>query len=310
MLDLTVLKNRWTEEGAREVFEELVLHCAKTKTSAARRVRANPGDEGIDCFVGELNSQIRIWQAKFFCDEIGNSQKDQIRKAWKSCSTSTIINKVHHWTLCIPIHMAPDETKWWQEWIKKDSKNTTCTFDLWDKSEFVMFRVEKALSKIFDYALEQGVQHASLDDLLTGLRQPTSIKLLENLPKDDHFNEATFVKKLEAAGIKQHAAVRRAFYNFELLRNSLENHDLKELDDLLARVHSIWEKKYNLKPETMTDKAFYYSVIDEIKAEDKKGLASPLPAGDIHKEGSIHYWADMCKAGWTENYEDLLADKP
>ena len=309
MLDLSVLKNRWTEEGAREVFEELVLHCARTKDNSVRRVRADPGDEGIDSFLGDLNSTVRIWQAKFFCDGIGNAQKAQIRDAWKSCSTSPVITKVHHWTLCIPIHMSPPEMKWWQDWIKKDNKNQICQFDLWDKSDFVLFSVDNLLKNIFDFALERGIVHTSRDGLLSGLRQPTKIKLLENLPKQDYLKEATFVKKLEAAGIKQHAAVRRAFYNFELLRTSLDAQQLKELDDLLARVHSIWEKRYNLKPTTMSDRDFYYSVIDEINSEDRKKLATPLPAGPVHKEGSIHFWADICKAGWTANYEDLLAEK-
>ena len=78
MLELRVLRDLWTEPGARRIFEQLVTHCVRAQYPSAVSIRPNPGDEGIDTLVGDFE---RVYQAKFFCDSIGKSQQAQIRNS-------------------------------------------------------------------------------------------------------------------------------------------------------------------------------------------------------------------------------------
>src|SRR5687768_4886587 len=101
VIDLRVMRDRWTDDGAREIFAQLVTHCVRTTYPAAQAVRADPGDEGLDTFVGDFQGDLRVWQAKYFCNGIHSSQKNQIRTSWKTCLNSPRFSRVVSWTLCL-----------------------------------------------------------------------------------------------------------------------------------------------------------------------------------------------------------------
>lgn len=44
---------------------------------------AKSGDWGLDVIVGEIDEVISVWQAKFFIDGVGETQKEQIRESFK-----------------------------------------------------------------------------------------------------------------------------------------------------------------------------------------------------------------------------------
>ena len=110
MLDLSVLKNLWTEDGARAVFADLVTHCVRANHPGARAIRPNPGDEGVDTFCGEFETGVRVWQAKYFPDGVDGSQQGQIRESWKTAINSSYAAKMQLWTLCIPCELSMEET--------------------------------------------------------------------------------------------------------------------------------------------------------------------------------------------------------
>jgi hypothetical protein len=72
------------DPGARERFEQLVTATVTTMHPAARAVEANPGDWGIDTFVGRLSRRgtIAVWQSKYFMDGVGDVQKKEIRDSF------------------------------------------------------------------------------------------------------------------------------------------------------------------------------------------------------------------------------------
>src|SRR5690349_12955622 len=102
MIDLRVLRDRWTEDGGRAIFAQLVTHCVRDVYPGAQAVRPDPGDEGLDTFVGDFDGELRVWQAKYFPDGVGESQREQIRKSWKACIESSHFSDVASWTLCLP----------------------------------------------------------------------------------------------------------------------------------------------------------------------------------------------------------------
>src|SRR5690242_12699106 len=106
------------EAGARERFEAFVVATVKSVRPAARPVRANPGDWGIDVYVGSLaQGQVGVWQAKFFLDEFDDSQKAQVREAYRSARKAAESEgyELIAWTLCIPQDLDGEAQQWWDE---------------------------------------------------------------------------------------------------------------------------------------------------------------------------------------------------
>src|ERR1700685_2804108 len=58
---------RANAQGARGDFEELIGQLVTAvRPGVARVVAANPGDWGIDVFVGNLGGLVTVWQSKYF----------------------------------------------------------------------------------------------------------------------------------------------------------------------------------------------------------------------------------------------------
>lgn len=106
--------------GAREQFEKLVLALVESIHSSARTIQTKQGDGGIDIYVGPFTVPIDIYQAKYFPDELGPSQKNQIRNSFTRCKESTDFT-MKSWTLCLPRDLTIDETDWFDGWKAKQS---------------------------------------------------------------------------------------------------------------------------------------------------------------------------------------------
>jgi hypothetical protein len=89
-------------ESARAAFEkdcEALLQALHPEETV-RVVRANPGDEGIDVYVGDIGVKaIAVYQCKFFLNGLGKSQKSQIRESFDRAITSTNF-AANKWVLC------------------------------------------------------------------------------------------------------------------------------------------------------------------------------------------------------------------
>ncbi len=308
MLDLRVLRDIWTEDGARSVFAELMNQCVRSVYKNARAIRPDPGDEGIDTFVGEFDTDLKVYQAKYFCDRIGQAQQNQIRESWKSCVDSSYFPRLTLWTLCIPIEMSVEETRWWQSWVQKEVKKHGRQIELWTRTRFIAFSAKPEVERVFAIALQRNHKHNSADAALDSMRSLRSLNL-RKLPNPGHLRNAIFVRKLERAGVDKHVAARGAFYNFELLRSYIEqgNNDaeLAELEDLEEKVLDLWESAYNEREPSELGRPFYAAVDRLIENEDQRKLRTWLPAQMIHKKGAIHFWADACQAGWTADFEAI-----
>lgn len=310
MLDLRRLSDLWTDDGARAIFAHLVTHCVRSIYPSARQVRPDPGDEGVDTFVGEFDGSIRVYQAKYFRDGISASQQAQIRESWKSCITSAYFKSIVSWTLCVPIDLSPAEEQWWQRWSKTASKQG-CHFEIWTRSHFESFSLRPELRYAFGHALNREQQHSDYASALEAVRSAVPRTLpIRSLPKSDHLRDAVFVRKLEAAGVRTHRSARTAFYNFELLRHSIEQGGLPSeanaLEDLQERILALWETAYNAQPPERLGKEFYSLVLNKVEEEDNGALATALAAHVMHKAGGLHHWADLCEAGWTADFRAAI----
>lgn len=117
MLRLLDLQLLYGVAGAREQFEQLCLQLIKTVVPSAKGVRADPGDGGVDIFVGNWDDPegIHVFQVKYFPNGVKESQKHQIRSSFQHC-----VNNPHfitkQWTLCLPVELSEEETAWFSRW--------------------------------------------------------------------------------------------------------------------------------------------------------------------------------------------------
>ena len=107
--------------GSRDYFENLMLELLKVENpdKEVHRIAASPGDGGIDILVQQDNG-IDIYQCKFFTDELGESQRNQIRKSFNKAMEDKGVT-VLRWFLCMPREQELEEISWVHNFIKKRS---------------------------------------------------------------------------------------------------------------------------------------------------------------------------------------------
>lgn len=109
--------------GAREAFEnaceELFRKVYPDKHVSIMKVRQ--GDGGIDIFIGDFGVEpIVVVQCKFFLEDFGDSQKQQIRDSFNTANTSDKF-EVKEWILCLPYVFDINENSWFFTWKEKQT---------------------------------------------------------------------------------------------------------------------------------------------------------------------------------------------
>lgn len=119
---LTHLQIHWGLAGARDKFEDMVTQLIHCERPDSQRVRIVKGDAGLDSFEGGLTDPngIDVYQVKYFPEKIDDAQKKQIRESFATARDSKKF-KVKSWTLCLPIDMSTDETRWFEGWAKSQA---------------------------------------------------------------------------------------------------------------------------------------------------------------------------------------------
>jgi|694.fasta_scaffold85123_2 hypothetical protein len=103
------------EEGARAAFERACVSLLRKIYPEAKQVRANPGDDGVDVYVGEIGiAPIVVYQCKFHLEQIGRSQRAKIRSSFRTAIESKCF-KMEKWVLCLPKVLDLSESRWWAD---------------------------------------------------------------------------------------------------------------------------------------------------------------------------------------------------
>lgn len=125
--------NTGSEAGARADFEMMIAQLVDALHPGARRISPNPGDGGIDVFLGELDGQIIVWQAKYFLPQVVAGHRRQIMDSFASAQkkASTSGYQIDKWILCVPSSMDHPTTLWWDGWKRQRDKKSThiCRWD-------------------------------------------------------------------------------------------------------------------------------------------------------------------------------------
>jgi hypothetical protein len=293
-------------DGARERFERLIVAIAFVK-HRAMSVAAKPGDWGIDAFAGQLDGVIAIWQAKYFIEGVGENQVKQIRSSFKSAlkAAEEHDHEIGAWTLCIPVDLDPETLVWWEGWKRRQEKQTGVVIDLWARTQ-----LEALLLKPDCLHLARFFFPGS-----TGGGMPTASPETLALPGDHDYDEALFVKQLEASEIVETQAAKQQFFNYEALaRDVADKGDESEKNSLTtveAEVRAIWETEFGAAdhdPDTGVDKKIVAKVMAEIRANHASSPMTLPPMGFVHHMGTMHRVVENGDAGWVAHFRAIAEE--
>lgn len=291
------------EAGARAKFERLVIQLSHLR-HGAMGVLANPGDWGIDAFVGDLEGSVAVWQAKFFFDGVEDSQKGQIRESFAAARKAAAKEgyKVDAWTLAIPAELDAPATQWWQGWKRKEERETGIKIELWPLTKLEAMLLSPDAVRIAHHFFPSSFP----------LTPDLGVVEVAELPPGHELDEALFVRQLEAANIHENESAKRQFFNYEALaRDVADKADPTEagtLQALEAEIHAIWEARFGAAqpdPSTGIDPHLHVAVMDAIREAHAAVPATLPPMSVVHKMGSMHLIVDNGEAGWVTHFRDI-----
>jgi hypothetical protein len=300
-----------SREAARDAFENLTEDLVAIVHPDVRAIRANPGDWGIDVFVGALTrgGEVYVWQSKYFIDGFGKTQQGDVRDSYNSAKKAAQNNgyTLKAWTLCIPITLDAPSLKWWQGWVKRN-KADGIEKRLWD---------EGALRRKINTPAAADLRNAYFAPafVLPGETElDANMRALRELENGNAYEEALFVHQMQVANMTETFSAREAFFNAEILTQEIGDKAIPEevaaLRAWRMKVNASWAKRFNdaLQAVSAGDQlpGLYKDVMDEIEGRHESD-ARGLRASPIHGFGLMHQTVEGARAGWVREWR-MVAD--
>jgi hypothetical protein len=295
-----------TKEGARPLFEKLVAQLVRLVHRTVRKVEANPGDWGIDVFVGTLDEGgVHVWQAKFFIDGVGDGQKKEIRDSFKACCAAAARegHELISWTLCIPVSMDGPTSQWWDKWKRKQERDYSLTIELWDETELEGLCL----------ATEAGAIRATY----FGIAEPESQPLpIQPIPADEDFEHMLFVRQLRAAEVEELDAAKQEFFNAELVARDVQDKandsEIRYLESVRAEALSLWSYRYNQycseKDGDPLLRGLHPEVMRALEEHHRAAGRGTVPLSVVHRFGAMHQVVQIGRAGWIREFRRIAEE--
>jgi len=294
------------EAGARERFEDFVVATVKVILPSARPIRANPGDWGIDAYVGSLaHGQVAVWQSKFFLLAFGDPQKAEIRDSYTRALAAAAKEEYDlvEWTLCIPNNLDGPSQKWWDIWSTKSAKDDGVRMELWNLAEFQTLMAKPDAA---DVRLEY-FPH------LAPVHQPQPPPIAP-VPIDAQLDQLLFVRQLKEAGHTELDSAKEQFYNAELVARDLADKGevprLVAFNGLRADLRSTWEDRFNhhtaiTLPAERLLSGLHPDVMERIDRAHDSAPREPFPLTKTHRKGALQQVVEAGDAGWVRDFRDV-----
>ncbi|WP_426621588.1 hypothetical protein [Microbacterium sp. As-52] len=297
--------------GARDAFERLVADIVGIVHPDVQEIQANPGDWGIDAFVGDLGEagEVHVWQSKYFINGFGPSQQSEVRESYKSAQKAAHEHgyRIASWTLCVPCELDGPMLKWWNGWKKRTAKVDDLTIEL-ESGGRLRRRLQATAGedvRRFYFSPVFAVPERSEDEVERGL---------EELVDESKYDGALFVRQLDEAGLPETRSAREAFFNAEILEREVTDKGLSTevsaLSTWRVAVSSTWSVAFNTACQTSPERRFprlYGEVLAGIEASHVREAAS-LRAHVIHGVGLLHQAVDNGRAGWVRDWREVAQD--
>jgi len=294
-------------DGARYVFQTACEKAFKKEFENTFSVRCNPGDEGIDIFVGDFTEPIIVYQCKYFIQSIGDSQRKQILDSFKK-SVESKEYTLKEWYLCIPIALDISEHKWWASWKNKVSKEYKIKIGLKDSVELLdLFRKHKIDEEVFD--LEEKTKIDEIHKKL--IERRNTLKDVLSKPPELDYSDSIFISKLKSANITEHLNnYETQFFNAEILEKTIKSKDITkdkiELEGLKLNIHDLWLTQYTKLADRDDGNILIGTVNERIEDLNETVLKTEIDASILEKKGILHQYANNCEIGWVKAYKTKL----
>lgn len=311
MIKLLYLEILYGAAGAREAFEDLSFELIRAQFPEleVHHIQRKQGDGGIDVYVGDLTDPngIEVFQAKFFDREVGESQKDQIRKSFNRCITNNEF-KVSKWTLCLPRNLSLDEAKWFANW-KKDAAEASGlpsrNIVLWnaDDLERILDEPDNVTLKEKYFNQEQLTRIREIHGMLIELTKeiynlmggPTQETVKVQLKKLFDSNLSIAISIVLTDGVSTE--------RFDVSqRTTIENNVLATFPTLYGKVVDLFQALE--KGNRLIDHAYLRSQNPRLLATFD--LSQPISMQDLH--AGTHLAIEQTKQYITQTIEPLLTD--
>jgi hypothetical protein len=305
-IDFAVHQVRANAHGARQDFEEMIGLLVKAVRPGVtpRMVAANPGDWGIDVFVGDLGGLVTVWQSKYFWPTVSSkAHQSQIRDSCKSATENAAKEgfTLTQWILCVPSSMDGPTAKWWDGWKRKQERDTGVVIELWDENELRSLLISPDADHVCRHYYEPAGQVTRPEATVVGLAEDDA----------DRLETALFVRQLREAGQVETAASKHQFFNAELMAREIVDKgvpgEVAALSSAEAVIHGLWEDHFNeacQACEGLRLPGLHKSVMDDIRAQHA-ALATGLPGGLVHTCGLMHRVVDTRRAGWVRHWRQV-----
>ena len=292
-------------DGARADFEQMIAQLVSSTLSGVRQIQANPGDWGIDAFVGSLDDggSVAVWQSKFFVDGVGDPQKQQIRESFGAAVSAAADNgyELSSWIVCLPCSLDAPAAKWWDGWKRRTAKkHPNLIIDLWDETQLRrrLLSPEGASVRLHYYG-RKNPDH------------PPGSRTVLAPPEDGSLDGALFLRQLCEAGHVELEAAKCEFFNAEILaREVLDKGVRAELQDLRdgdASIHSLWEHQFNAScAQHNGDQlpGLHRDVMADVSVARGALMASLAPSL-VHLYGMVHRVVERRHAGWVRYWREV-----
>jgi hypothetical protein len=289
--------------GARDDFEDMVTDLVAVTNPGVFGVHANPGDWGIDALVGALDGDVAVWQAKYFIDGYGETQRKQVQESYRRVREEATKRKFRlcFWTVCVPVELPAPELALWQKWARKKEADDGLVIELWPKGALRRRLISPDAYNVLTHYYQGG-----------GLgRAPRDPLGLQDLPEGSAYERALFVRQLRHNGHTQLGASQRQFFNAELMvRDVADKAVQREVDalrDAEALVEDIWSERFDEESTTSQSNqlpALLGRVMDGLRSQHKL-LPPHLPARLTHFQGLAHKRVEAGAAGWSRDWETV-----
>ncbi|WP_129308172.1 serine/threonine protein kinase [Streptomyces sp. L2] len=291
-------------DGGRALFEQMIQDLVDVKYPNCSTIEANPGDWGIDAYVGSLiDGEVSIWQSKYFIDGFAESQKKQVREAYEQAVECAKREGyvLASWTLCIPVNLDGPTEKWWLGWKGRMEKRDGVTIELWN---------ELRLRRILQSEDARRIREYYFNPTITVPRVQRNTEALEDY---EQYEGALFVRQMHEADMFACEEAKEEFFNAEILSREISDkgisEEMKALADAKAVLASLWAQRFNSAAQASVDRrlvGLYERVMDAVR-DHHPNLPPEIRANVIHAFGMIHQRVDDGRAGWVRDYRDVAA---
>lgn len=313
-IDFRILEVRFSgPAGARDAFERLVADIVGIVHPDVQEIQANPGDWGIDAFIGNLeqNGSVHVWQSKYFINGFGESQQKEVRDSYKSAKSSAAKHgyNISSWTLCIPCELDAPMTTWWTGWKKRAEKADEITINLEPAGKLRRRLQAPAGRPVRDHYF------SPVFSAPQGNGDVLPPRGLRELIDDTEYDDALFVHQMNEAGLPETFSAREAFFNAEILEREVTDKgiatELSTLSTWRVRISSTWSSEFNNACQASTERhlpGLYSNVQNGIENSHGQEAAS-LRAHVIHGIGLLHQAVDKGRAGWVRDWRKVAQER-